>query len=197
MEVMIMGQKLAAGIEARKGAITLGKLAQQGGMRTMHSVGLNWVAEGSTTLVEVERVLGQTLEEGERTREDHGPPRVLLVDDDEDARVMMKALLEGEGFQTIEAQSGHEAIEILQLDSDFSLVVLDLAMPAMDGKQLLNSVRGSVDTAALPVLIRTGSRTEAEEAALLDAGADDFVTKSAGAARFLARVKAVIRRSRL
>ncbi len=197
MEVLTMGHKLGEAIEARKGSITLGKLAQQGGMRTMHAVGLDWVRDGATTLVEVERVLGQSLEEMEQASKEASTPRILLVDDDEDARVMMKTLLEREGFNTVEATNGHEAIDILQVDTDFSLVILDLAMPAMDGKQLLNAVRGSVDTAALPVLIRTGSETEAEEAALLDAGADDFVTKSAGAARFLARVKAVIRRSRL
>ncbi|NNM05974.1 MAG: Flp pilus assembly complex ATPase component TadA [Gemmatimonadetes bacterium] len=197
MEVLIMSHKLGEAIEARKGSMTMSKLAQQGGMRTMHAVGLDCVEAGATTLVEVERVLGESLEELDQALEEAGPPRILLVDDEEDARVMMKVLLEKEGYHTVEATTGHEAIDILQVDPDFSLVILDLAMPAMDGKELLNSVRGSVDTAALPVLIRTGTETEADEAALLDAGADDFVTKSAGAARFLARVKAVIRRSRL
>ncbi len=70
-------------------------------------------------------------------------------------------------------------------------------MPVMDGRELLNTIRGSVDTAALPILIRTGSAASSEEAEMLDAGADDFLTKSAGAARFVARVKAIIRRSLL
>jgi DNA-binding response OmpR family regulator len=109
----------------------------------------------------------------------------------------MRALLEKEGFEIHEAEDGHKALDLLGADPDFSLVVLDLAMPAMDGRELLNAIRGSVDTAALPVLIRTGSSTDKEEAELLDAGADDFLTKSAGAARFVARVKAIIRRSLL
>jgi type II secretory ATPase GspE/PulE/Tfp pilus assembly ATPase PilB-like protein/ActR/RegA family two-component response regulator len=197
MEVMALGPRLTAGIEARKGTVTLNKLAQQGGMRPMHAVGLDWVREGATTLVEIERVLGQTLEEMEKAGEEKGPPRILLVDDDEGARAMMKTLLESEGFETHEAEDGHEAMDILKLDPDFSLVILDLAMPAMDGRELLNTIRGSVDTAALPVLIRTGSETASEEAELLEAGADDFVTKSAGALRFVARVKAIIRRSLL
>ena len=163
----------------------------------MHAVGLDRVGEGATTLVEVERVLGQSLEDQEKSEEQTGPPRILLVDDDEDARVLMKTLLAKEGFETHEAENGHEAMDILKLDPDFSLVILDLSMPAMDGRELLNSIRGSVDTAALPVLIRTGSETASKEAELLDAGADDFVTKSAGAARFVARVKAIIRRSLL
>ena len=166
-------------------------------MRTMHEVALDWVRLGKTTLVEVERVLGQTLEEEGVAEEEKGPPRILLVDDDEDARVLMKTLLQNEGFETQEVADGHEATDVLKLDSGFSLVILDLSMPDMDGREFLNAIRGSVDTAALPVLIRTGSEKADDEAELLDAGADDFVTKSAGAARFLARVKAIIRRSRL
>jgi DNA-binding response OmpR family regulator len=147
--------------------------------------------------VEVERALGQSLEEQGKAQEVAGAPRILVVDDDEGARALMKTLLEKEGFEVHEAVDGHEALDLLNLDPHFSLVVLDLAMPAMDGRELLNAIRGSVDTAALPVLIRTGSTTAEEEAELLDAGADDFLTKSAGAARFLARVKAIIRRSLL
>jgi type II secretory ATPase GspE/PulE/Tfp pilus assembly ATPase PilB-like protein/ActR/RegA family two-component response regulator len=196
MEVLIMGPRLAAGVEARKGTMTLGKLAQQGGMRPMHESGLDWVRTGETTLVELERVLGQTLEELEKAEED-GPPRILIVDDDEDARVLMRALLEKEGFETKEAENGQEALDLLKVDPDYSLVILDLVMPTMDGKQALTAIRESVDTAALPVLIRTGSRPVDEEAELLEAGADDFLTKSAGGDRFVARVKAIIRRSLL
>ena len=197
MEVMVLGPRLAAGIEGRKGTVTLKKLAEQGGMRSMHAVGLDRVRDGATTLVEVERALGQNLQELEKAEEEAGPPRILLVDGDEDARVLMRTLLEEEGFEIHEAGDGRKAVDVLRLDPDFSLVVLDLTMPAVDGRELLNTIRGSVDTAALPVLIRTGSATTQEEVELLDAGADDFLAKSAGAARFVARVKAIIRRSLL
>jgi CheY-like chemotaxis protein len=197
MEVMMLGPRLTEGIEARKGTVTLNKLAQQGGMRSMHAVALEWVKDGTTTLVEVERVLGQTLEELEKVEKESKTPRILVVDDDEEARILVKTLLQNEGFETQEAENGHSAMDILKEDSDFSLVVLDLSMPGMGGREFLNTIRGSVDTAALPVLIRTGSEAEEDEAELLEAGADDYLTKSAGAARFLARVKAIIRRSRL
>ena len=74
-------------------------------------------------------------------------------------------------------------------------MVLDLAMPGMDGGEVLNHIRGSVETAALPVLIRTGTGSDKIEAELLEAGADDYVTKSVDAQRFLARVHAVLRRA--
>ena len=68
-------------------------------------------------------------------------------------------------------------------------------MPGIDGRQVLAQIRGSVDTAALPVLIRTATGSDALEAELLEAGADDYVDKSIDAARFMARVHAVTRRA--
>jgi DNA-binding response OmpR family regulator len=62
---------------------------------------------------------------------------------------------------------------------------------------VLDKIRGSVDTGALPVLIRTGTGNEQVEAELLEAGADDYLDKSVDATRFVARVKAVLRRSAL
>ncbi len=197
MEVFTSSPRLAGAIEGRKGVVTLARLAEQGGMRPMHEVGLDWVRQGLTTLVEVERVLGQSLEDAEKIAVEEGAPRVLLVDDDESARVLMRALLERENFEIHEAEDGQKALDILKVDPDFSIVILDLTMPAMDGREFLNTVRGSVDTAALPVLIRTGSGSAKDETELLNAGADDFVAKSVGAERFVARVKAVIRRAQL
>lgn len=196
-EVLHVGPRVSAAIEARKGVTTLNKLAEQGGMRSMHEVALDWVQQGKTTLVEVERVLGGSLEEEETGKKEEGPPKVLVVDDDEDARLLIRTLLEKEEYEIQEAEDGHQAMDILKVDPDFSLVVLDLRMPGMDGWEVLNLIRGSVDTAALPVLIRTGAGTPQEEAQLLDAGADDFMAKSVDSARFVARVKAIIRRSLL
>jgi DNA-binding response OmpR family regulator len=119
------------------------------------------------------------------------------VDDDEEARVFMRVLLEKSGFEVHDAEDGQQALDILKADPDFSLVILDLSMPSMDGREFLNKIRGSTDTLALPVLIRTGTAGVSEEAELLNAGADDFLTKSVEADRFVARVKAIIRRSLL
>jgi CheY-like chemotaxis protein len=78
-----------------------------------------------------------------------------------------------------------------------SLMMLDLAMPRMDGWETLKWIRGNVGTAALPVLVRTGTGSDEIEAELLEAGADDYVSKSTDAKRFLARVGAVIRRTKV
>ena len=169
-------------------------VAEQGGIRNMHSVGLEWVQQGRTTLVEVQCVLGQTLDE-EAEEKAKGPPRILLVDDDEDARLLMRTLLERDGYVVLEVEDGHKAIDLLKKDQEFNLVILDLAMPGLDGRAVLHQVRLSVETAALPVLIRTGTGSDEIEAELLEAGTDDYVEKSVDADRFMARVHAMLRRA--
>ena len=166
-------------------------------MRPMHQVALEWVSQGKTTLVEVERVLGQQVEEEREDAEQKGPSRIMLVDDDAGARLMMRSLLEKEGFEVQEAEEGARALALLKEDPNFSLLILDLSMPGMDGHEVLDKVRGSVDTAALPVLISTGTGNEKVEAELLEAGADAYLDKSVDASRFVARVKAVLRHSLL
>ncbi|MSR36977.1 MAG: response regulator [Gemmatimonadetes bacterium] len=121
----------------------------------------------------------------------------MIVDDDQGARLMMRSLLEREGFVVHESQDGAKALDELKADPNFSLLILDLSMPGMDGREVLDRIRGSVDTAALPVLIRTGTGNDRMEAELLEAGADDYLDKSVDANRFVARVKAVLRRSLL
>lgn len=194
-EVLVGGPRMAQAIEQRKGWATLQRVAVQGGMRTMHDVGLEWVKQGRTTLVEVERVLGQGLDEDSSESGGKAAPRILLVDDDHDARLMMRTLLEADGFEVEEAEDGYKAMDILKTDQEFQLVILDLSMPGMDGRQVLQQIRGSTDSAAVPVLIRTSTGSDAIETELLEAGADDYVEKSVQADRFMARVRAVLRRA--
>ncbi len=165
-------------------------------MRTMMDVAIEWVTLGKTTLVEVERVLGQAVDE-ELVEGSKGPPRVLVADDDEEARVMMSVLLEKEGYEVKTAVDGRATVDMLRADPDYSLLVLELFMPKMDGREVLQWVRDSVHTAALPVLIRTGAEGDESEAELLEAGADEYLTKSMQPDRFLARVRAVLRRAAL
>ncbi len=193
-EVMLVGPRFQAAVEARKGWQTLHRVAIQGGMRPLHQVAMDWVAQGKTTLVEVDRALGQQKAEDE-VEEDTGPTRILVVDDDEEARLMAAGILEGEGYEVSIAKDGYEAVERLKADPDFNLVILDLSMPGMDGRAVLDRIRGAKDTAAIPVLVSTAFGGDDVETELLEAGADDFLEKTGDAKRFLARVKAVLRRA--
>jgi DNA-binding response OmpR family regulator len=117
------------------------------------------------------------------------------MDDDADARLLLRTVLTKEGYEVVDAKNGTEGMEILRDDPAFALVILDLAMPGMSGHEVLKEIRSLVDTMAIPVLVRTGTSSKEDEADLLDAGADEFVTKDTDAARFLARVRAVLRRA--
>ena len=193
-EVMLAGPRFLAAVEARKGWQTLHRIAIQSGMRPMHQVAMDWVTQSKTTLVEVERALGAHKLEDE-IKEDTGPTRILVVDDDEEARLIAAGILETEGFEVSMAKDGYEAVERLKADPSFSLVILDLTMPGMDGRKVLDQIRGSKDTAVIPVLISTSFGGDDAETELLEAGADDFLEKTGDAKRFLARVKAVLRRA--
>lgn len=194
VEVMVVGPRFQAAIEQRKSHATLQRVAIQGGMRDMHEVALDWVRLAKTTLVEVERVLGQAIED-EPDAEEKGPPKVLVVDDDADARLLVRTVMEKQGFEVTEAKDGFQALEILKVNPEFNVVILDLLMPGMNGREVLQRIRSAVETAALPILIRTGTGTERDETELLMAGADDFIPKTADPSRLLARVQAVLRRS--
>ena len=161
-------------------------------MRPIHQVALDWVTQSKTTLVEVERALGEHRAEDE-IKEDTGPTRILVVDDE--ARLLAASILEGEGFEISMAKDGYEGVKRLRADPSYSLVILDLTMPGMDGRKVLDHIRGSKDTAAIPVLISTAFGGDEVEPELPEACADDFLEKTGDAKRYLARVKAVLRRA--
>ena len=141
-------------------------------------------------------------DEGEETHqvprmlpEDQGGPLVMVVDDDADARLLLRTALERAGFRVCEAEDGTDAVTALASGKDpVALVTLDLQMKAMHGLETLGRIRGAVRTAHLPVIVATASDDAALEMALFAAGADDYVVKPIDAPRFVLRVQAVLRR---
>ncbi|MFQ5538129.1 MAG: response regulator [Gemmatimonadota bacterium] len=124
-----------------------------------------------------------------------GGPKVLVVDDDADTRVLLRSVLESSGFRVVEATNGKEALDALSSGSEpYSLVTLDLDMPVMTGLEALKSMREGVSTANIPVVVATGYDDPQLEMDLFTAGADDFVVKPLDPPRFLLRVQAVLRR---
>ena len=124
-----------------------------------------------------------------------GPPHVLVVDDDGANRMIARALLASEKFEVTEAKDGQEALEILRTGAVFSLVVLDLDMPRVGGREVLRSLRADVASAGIPAIILTGSSDPELETTLLEEGADDYIRKPFDPRRFLSRVKATMRRT--
>jgi len=117
--------------------------------------------------------------------------RILVVDDDADIRGLVKELLERSGALVREAANGKEALRMLY-DARPDLIVLDIAMPEMDGWQTLERIREMTD---VPVVMLTAREGELEAVRGLKAGADDYVRKPFGRQELLARVQALLRRS--
>lgn len=192
-EVLVATRAVETLISSGAPAAELQKAAITGGMRPLYDVALERVRSGETTLEEVERVLGEAGTADESAAA--AVPRVRLVDDDPVNRALAKTLLEKNGFRVAEAADGVAALEQLDGAADFSLMVLDLDMPRLGGAEVLARVRKSVATVGLPVIVLTGSTSGDNEAEMMDQGADDYVRKPIDPPRFVARVKAALRRA--
>jgi DNA-binding response OmpR family regulator len=118
-------------------------------------------------------------------------PRVLVVDDDEDIRLLVRELLERGGYTVDEADNGKAALRQIFANAP-ALVILDVTMPDMDGYQTLERIR---DLSDVPVLMLTARTQELEKVRGLSAGADDYVAKPFGRQELLARVQALLRRT--
>jgi CheY-like chemotaxis protein len=106
--------------------------------------------------------------------------KVLIADDDRDARVLWTAVAEAENLTVVEAEDGREAIETLTNDSDFALVITDVMMPLADGYEVLKFIREDERLKHLPVIISTSDRTTRS---LTGVPVDDktfFVNKASG-----------------
>ena len=117
--------------------------------------------------------------------------RVLVAEDDSDVRELVCTILRRAGHATSEARDGQEALRALY-DVRPDLVILDVAMPELDGFEALQRIR---DLSDVPVLMLTARDTEMDKVRGLRGGADDYVTKPFGRAELLARVDALLRRS--
>ena len=118
--------------------------------------------------------------------------RVLVIEDDEAIRQGIVDALQFEGFAAFEAADGREGMDsAVKVDCD--LVLLDLALPGIDGMEILKEVRRTRPT--LPVIILTARGDEDDRVRGLRYGADDYVVKPFSVKELLARVEAVLRRS--
>jgi len=117
--------------------------------------------------------------------------RILVVDDDDDVRDLLRILLERAGYSVTTAADGREGLrQAYALRAD--LIVLDLSMPQLSGWDTLDRIR---DLSEVPVLLLSASVGETDKVRGLRAGADDYVTKPFGRQELLARIEVLLRRS--
>jgi len=119
------------------------------------------------------------------------PPTVLVVEDQDEIRGALRRVLEELGARVIEASTGEQGIA-LAADESPDLVVLDLGLPDVQGDEVCRAVRA---TSHVPIVVVSARHSEEEKVRLLDAGADDYLTKPFGPAELAARVRAHLRRA--
>jgi type II secretory ATPase GspE/PulE/Tfp pilus assembly ATPase PilB-like protein/ActR/RegA family two-component response regulator len=193
-EVLVATPELLEIVAKSGTAAELQAAAEAGGMRPIRESALDHVREGRTTLEELDRILGES--QGEPAKAVASTlPHILLVDDDPLVRAVARATLEQNHFAVTEVSDGTVALERLAVANDFALMVLDLKMPGMGGMDVLRKLRSAVQTAGLPVVVLTGSDDASSEVAVMEAGADDYIRKPLDPPRFLARIKAAMRRA--
>lgn len=119
-------------------------------------------------------------------------PTVLIVDDEKALRDFVRRNLEVRGFNTQTAANGLEALALFNTHN-VDLVIMDVMMPRMDGLETITRIR---QHSLVPVIVLSALGEEADKIQALNLGADDYLTKPFGVGELLARVQAVLRRSR-
>lgn len=118
---------------------------------------------------------------------------VLVIDDEPQIRRVVRHALEAEVQRVVEAATGREGVDAAAAEQP-ALIVLDLGLPDVNGLEVCREIR---QWSSAPILVLSARHSDREKVALLDAGADDYVTKPFSTSEFLARVRAHLRRSRL
>ncbi|HVX41039.1 MAG TPA: response regulator transcription factor [Gemmatimonadaceae bacterium] len=118
---------------------------------------------------------------------------VLVVDDEPQIRRLVRNVLAPEHVRVIEAATGRDAIDQAAAERP-ALIVLDLGLPDVQGADVCREVRG---WSSAPIIVLSARHSDQEKVALLDAGADDYMTKPFSTSELQARVRAQLRRARL
>ena len=118
--------------------------------------------------------------------------KVLIIDDDKELCALMKKCIEQEKSSAVTVYNGIEGVRLIDENKDsYSLIILDVMLPDIDGFQILQKIR---DKSNIPVLMLTAKSSEEDKVFGLRLGADDYLTKPFGINELLARVNSLIRR---
>lgn len=117
--------------------------------------------------------------------------KILIVDDDENICELLRLYLEKEGYETVVANDGEQAVALAQKHSP-DLVLLDIMLPKLDGWQVCREIRKFSE---MPIIMITAKGEIFDKILGLELGADDYITKPFDTKEVIARVKAVLRRS--
>lgn len=119
--------------------------------------------------------------------------KILVVDDESRMRKLVKDFLVREGYTVLEAGDGIEAMDIFYEDKDIALIILDVMMPKMDGWQVCREIR---ESSKVPIIMLTARSEERDELQGFDLGVDEYISKPFSPKILVARVNAILRRTR-
>lgn len=122
--------------------------------------------------------------------------RILVIDDEEDFRIIIRDILAAEGFEVRMACDGQEGMAALK-DYRPDVILVDWMMPKMDGEHFCRALREQESLRDIPAIMLTVRQTADEELEALHFGVDDFIVKPFKAEELLARVRAALRRSQV
>ena len=117
--------------------------------------------------------------------------KVLMVDDEERMRKLVKDFLTIKGYRVLEAGDGEEAIDIFFKEKDISLVILDVMMPKMDGWEVCKTIRRY---SQVPIIMLTARSEERDELLGFELGVDEYISKPFSPKILVARIEAILRR---
>ncbi len=122
-------------------------------------------------------------------------PTILVVEDETPLITLLRYNLEREGYAVLEAQDGDEALNLVR-EHRPDLVLLDWMLPLMSGIEVCRQLRRNPETRAIPIVMLTARGEEGDKLRGLDSGADDYVPKPFSPSELIARIRAVLRRTR-
>ena len=119
---------------------------------------------------------------------------ILVVDDEQRMRTLIKDFLEQKGYRILQAKDGEEALEIFDIEKDsVSLIILDVMMPKLDGWSVLRQIR---QTSEIPIIMLTARGEEQDELFGFELGVDEYISKPFSPKILVARVEAILKRGK-
>ena len=117
---------------------------------------------------------------------------ILLADDEPHIRRILQAVLESAGFEVDLRHDGTDALEAVEGEEHYDLILLDIMMPGATGLEILETIRGMDERKSTPVMILTAKGQDADREAAFSRGANDFLTKPFSPKKLLARIHQLI-----
>ena len=118
--------------------------------------------------------------------------KILVVDDEQRMRKLVKDFLNKQGFVVLEAEDGEQAVDVFFANKDIALIILDVMMPKMDGWEVCREIR---QYSQVPIIMLTAKSDEKDELLGFDLGVDEYISKPFSPKILVARVEAILRRT--